>query len=64
MPLEHEDMELTAALALKRSHAMEEATPRVSIIKAHARKVAGARQIGEGGSIVTLGANDRYRCAA
>lgn len=47
-----------AAAALVR--ATEEATPRVSVVKAHAGKVAAARQIGEGGVVVTLGATDRY----
>ena len=29
------------------------------MLKAHAGKVAAARQIGEGGGVITLGANDR-----
>lgn len=29
------------------------------MVKAHAGKVAAARQIGEGGGLITLGANDR-----
>lgn len=29
------------------------------MVKAHAGKVAAARQIGEGGGVITLGANDR-----
>lgn len=29
------------------------------MVKAHAGKVAAARQIGEGGGVITLGASDR-----
>lgn len=31
------------------------------MLKAHAGKVAAARQIGEGGGVITLGANDRCK---
>ncbi|CAM9609602.1 unnamed protein product [Scytosiphon promiscuus] len=35
------------------------AVPRLSMMKAHAGKVAAVRQIGEGGAVITLGAEDR-----
>lgn len=42
------------------AEAMEAAIPRVSIVKVHSGKVAAARQLEEGGGVVTLGATDRY----
>ncbi|CAM9399079.1 unnamed protein product [Ascophyllum nodosum] len=57
--LSREEDNSPAELAAKRSRAMDAAIPRVSMIKAHAGKVAAVRQLGEGGGIVTLGASDR-----
>lgn len=52
--------EAAAAAAVIFAEATEAAIPRVSIVKVHAGKVAAARQLEEGGGVVTLGATDRY----
>ncbi|CAM9107723.1 unnamed protein product, partial [Hapterophycus canaliculatus] len=58
-----EEKEAAAAAAAAASdtmvRAIEAAVPRLSIMKAHAGKVAAVRQIGEGGGVITLGATDR-----
>lgn len=59
-PPSSEETEAAAAAAMILAEATEAAIPRVSIVKVHAGKVAAARQLEEGGGVVTLGATDRY----
>ncbi|CAM9415834.1 unnamed protein product, partial [Ectocarpus fasciculatus] len=59
-PPSPEEVEAAAAAAAAvMAEAVEAAVPRVSTLKAHAGKVAAARQIGDGGVVLTLGATDR-----
>lgn len=39
--------------------ALSNAIPRARVVQAHAGRITAARQVGEGGQVVTLGADDR-----